>query len=127
MNPVEGYTPYTMSEAYILVGYIVSVTDVHRADVFSSEASVAAQETWNASQDNEYVLPAGIALSSDESGTASALMSDLYTYVGECIPKFILGEMDIDTQWEEFVNNCESMGLPEILEIYQAAYDRYAA
>lgn len=127
MNPVEGYTPYTMSEAYILVGYIASVTDVHRADVFSSEASVAAQETWNASQDNEYVLPAGIALSSDESGTASALMSDLYTYVGECIPKFILGEMDIDTQWEEFVNNCESMGLPEILEIYQAAYDRYAA
>ena len=66
-------------------------------------------------------------LSSDESGRASALQSDIYTYVAECIPKFILGEMDTETDWDTFVSNCEGMGLQEVIDIYQTAYDRYAA
>ena len=127
MNPVEGYTPFTMTEAHVLVGYIASVTDPHRSDPFSSEAAVAALEVWNATQDNAYTMPAGVALSSDESGRASALQSDIYTYVAECIPKFILGEMDTETDWDTFVSNCEGMGLQEVIDIYQTAYDRYAA
>ena len=97
MNPVEGYTPFTMTEAHVLVGYIASVTDPHRSDVFSSQSAVEALDLWNATQDNAYVLPSGVSLSTDESAEASALQSDLYTYVQECIPKFILGEMDIET------------------------------
>lgn len=127
MNPVEGYTPFTMTEAHVLVGYIASVTDPHRSDAFSSQAAVDAIELWNTTQDNAYVLPSGVALSTDESADASALQSDLYTYVAECIPKFILGEMDIETEWDTFVTKCEDMGLLEVIEIYQAAYDRYAA
>ncbi len=127
MNPVEGYTPFTMTEAYVLVGYIASVTDPNRSDAFSSEAAVEAVELWNATQDNAYTLPAGVALSSDEAAEASALQSDIYTYAQECIPKFILGEMDIDTEWDSFVSACESMGLQDVIDIYQAAYDRYAA
>lgn len=127
MNPAEGYTPYTMTEAHVLVGYIASVTDPRRSDAFSSEESIAALETWNATQDNAYTMPAGVALSTEESSRASALQSDIYTYVAECIPKFILGEMDIDADWNEFVESCNSMGLPEVVEIYQTAYDRYTA
>lgn len=127
MNPVEGYTPFTMTEAHVLVGYICSVTDPHRSDVFSSQSAVEAVELWNATQDNAYTLPSGVSLSADESAEASALQSDLYTYVQECVPKFILGEMDIETQWDSFVAECESMGLQEIIDIYQDAYDRYAA
>lgn len=127
MNPAEGYTPYTMTEAHVLVGYVASVTDPRRSDAFSSEESIAALEVWNATQDNAYTMPAGVALSTEESSRASALQSDLYTYVAECIPKFILGEMDIDADWDSFVETCNSMGLPEVVEIYQTAYDRYAA
>ncbi len=127
MNPAEGYTPYTMTEAHVLVGYVASVTDPRRSDAFSSEESIAALEVWNATQDNAYTMPAGVALSTEESSRASALQSDLYTYVAECIPKFILGEMDIDADWDGFVETCNSMGLPEVVEIYQTAYDRYAA
>ena len=127
MNPADGYTPYTMTEAHVLVGYVASVTDPRRSDAFSSEESIAALEVWNATQDNAYTMPAGVALSTEESSRASALQSDLYTYVAECIPKFILGEMDIDADWDSFVESCNSMGLPEVVEIYQTAYDRYAA
>lgn len=127
MTPAEGYTPFTMTEAHVLVGYICSVTATHRADAFSSDAAIEALDIWNSTQDNAYTMPAGVALSADESSEASSLQSDLYTYVATCIPKFILGEMDIETQWDEFVESCESMGLQEIIDIYQTAYDRFAA
>lgn len=126
-NPVEGYTPFTMTEAYVLVGYIASVTDPHRSDAFSSDAAVAALELWNSTQDNAYTMPSGVALSSEESSKASALQSDIYTYVAECVPKFILGEMSTETDWETFVSECENMGLQTVIDIYQTAYDRYAA
>lgn len=126
-NPVEGYTPFTMTEAYVLVGYIASVTDPHRSDAFSSDAAVAALELWNSTQDNAYTMPSGVALSSEESSKASALQSDIYTYVAECVPKFILGEMSTETDWETFVTECENMGLQTVIDIYQTAYDRYAA
>lgn len=127
MNPVEGYTPFTMTEAYVLIGYIASVTDPHRSDAFSSETAVAAVDLWNSSQDNAYTMPAGVALSSVESSEASALQSDIYTYVAECVPKFILGEMSTEADWDTFVSACENMGLQAVIDIYQAAYDRYAA
>lgn len=127
MEPAEGYTPYTMTEAYVLVGYVCSVTDPNRSTAFSSESAVAALEVWNATQDGKNVMPKGVSLSAEESSEAAALQSDLYTYVGECIPKFILGEMDIETQWDEFVSSCEGMGLSDILHIYQGALDRYNA
>ena len=121
------YTPYTMTEAYVLVGYVCSVTDANRSRAFNSDATKDALDLWNASQDNANVIPKGVALTSEESSDVSAIQSDLYTYVAECIPKFILGEMDIDSQWDEFVSTCESMGLNDEIEIYQGAYDRYMA
>ena len=35
-------------------------------------------------------------------------------------------ELNDDT-WTEFVDTCNSMGLPEIIEVYQNAYDEYQA
>ena len=35
-------------------------------------------------------------------------------------------ELNDDT-WNEFVDTCNSMGLPEIIEVYQNAYDEYQA
>ena len=32
-----------------------------------------------------------------------------------------------DTNWNEYVSTCESMGLPEIVAVYQNAYDQYQA
>ena len=127
MNPVAGYTPYTMSEAFVLVGYVASVTDPYRANYFASDAAVETLDLWNEMQDNAWSLPKGVALSSEESGEASALQSDIYTYVAERIPQFILGTLDIESDWDGFVSDCEDMGLGTVIDIYQAAYDRYAA
>ncbi len=45
-------------------------------------------------------------------------------FVPEAYSKFILGEWDIDddAQWEEYLANLDSMGLPSLLEHYTDAY-----
>ncbi len=39
-------------------------------------------------------------------------------------PQFVTGPKRLD-EWDAFVEHIQSMGLDEILETYQAAYERY--
>ena len=39
--------------------------------------------------------------------------------------KFITGVADIEKEWDTYVATCEQMGLNEVLEVYQASYDRW--
>lgn len=40
--------------------------------------------------------------------------------------QFIIGETDIDSNWDTFINTLNGMRLQRLLEIEQQAYDRYA-
>lgn len=51
------------------------------------------------------------------------LKTDINTYVEECIAKFITGELDIEADWDSYVNTLESIGLEAYLEYVQEAYD----
>ncbi len=52
--------------------------------------------------------------------------SAIDTYVSEQATKFLTGEESLDS-FDNFVSQLNSMGLPEVLKIRQAAYDRYLA
>ena len=68
-----------------------------------------------------------VTYTSDESETIAELESGIETYCEECRLKFIVGDMDIEKEWDSFKSAVENMGLEELLEIYQGAYDRYMA
>lgn len=54
--------------------------------------------------------------------------NDFLTYAQETILKFLDGALELnDDTWNEYVNTCNSMGLPEIVAVYQNAYDQYLA
>lgn len=38
--------------------------------------------------------------------------------------KFVIGEMDVETQWETYVNDLKAMGLDEMCNMYQSVYNR---
>jgi putative aldouronate transport system substrate-binding protein len=40
---------------------------------------------------------------------------------------FITGTADIEKEWDEYVATFEKMSLGKVLEVYQAAYDRWNA
>ncbi len=60
-----------------------------------------------------------------ENEVLSTKGTDLSTYITESTAKFITGEWDIDSQWEVYLAECKKIGLDEVLEIRQAAYNRY--
>ena len=50
-------------------------------------------------------------------------MADIKTYVDEMFYKFLTGEADIDKDFDKYVEQLESIGLNEVIGIYQSAYD----
>lgn len=44
-------------------------------------------------------------------------------YVKEMCARFVMGDADIDTEWDAYVESLEGMKLSRLLEINQAAYD----
>lgn len=76
------------------------------------------------STDDADVLPA-LTPTMEEASRVGELAGDILTYASTEVVKFILGERDIETQWDSYVSDISGMGMGEILEIEQAAYERY--
>ena len=68
-------------------------------------------------------LTANIILSEEDADDFAALWADLEKYISEMHAKFITGEEDLETGWDNYVNTLNRMGLEEILEIYQSYLD----
>jgi len=60
----------------------------------------------------------------EENEIVAEAVASIKTYVNETTAKFITGTLDIDKDWDAFVNQTKSMNSDEILEVSQTAYDR---
>lgn len=63
----------------------------------------------------------------EEQTEMATLKTDLLNYIKTEKAQFIVGEQDIDANWDEYLAKLDEMGLERLLEIEQAAYDRYLA
>lgn len=66
-------------------------------------------------------------LSAEETDTVQKYYTDIATYVSEQIGKMLVGEIDIDAQWDDYVATVESMNINEVIAAYQSAGERYFA
>lgn len=71
-----------------------------------------------------YVYP-NVKYTAEELETRSTLYTDVYNYLVTAKIQFITGETDIDAGWDAYLAELNKMGLERLLEIEQAAYDRY--
>ena len=62
--------------------------------------------------------------SSDVSADRTSLWTDISRYCKTMSAQFIIGEVDIETGWTEFIATLEQMGLSKLLKIEQDTYDR---
>ena len=51
------------------------------------------------------------------------LATNINTYVEESIARFIIGDMNIETNWETYLNELNALGLARYLEIVQTTYN----
>lgn len=47
------------------------------------------------------------------------LRRTIHTYVAEATDRFIIGDLDIDTEWDDYVKQLEQIGLSRYLKILQ--------
>ena len=87
------------------------------------------QEALNAWNDKREVTKSSFTnlftLDADETATVQRYYADISTYVAEQVGKFLIGEADIDENWDTFVETVESMGIDEVIDAYTTAGERY--
>ena len=64
-------------------------------------------------------------MTAEESEIYGAKAGDVGTYMEEYMGKVLEGSVNIDETYQEMLDNCFAMGLQQILDVKQAAYDRY--
>ena len=60
----------------------------------------------------------------EETDEIKQISAVIVTYVNECMARFITGDMDLDTQWEEYLQELDNIGLSKLIDVSQVAYDR---
>lgn len=64
-----------------------------------------------------------VMLTADDQMDYADIWADMEKYITQMHDKFITGAEDIETGWDAYLSQLNKMGLPEILEMYQDAYD----
>lgn len=77
-------------------------------------------------ESKQYLVPGSLSFSSEDDAARREAMTDIETYVNEMVMKFITGRESLDN-WDTYVSKVESMGISEVLDIYQNALDAWNA
>lgn len=119
INPVKFgvWTPKAGSEMPLiqyedLVYDVTNVTTARMLEAGELHADSVPEVMWNP------------VFNATEQIELTTLSTDIDTYIKECRIKFMIGEMDIETQWEEYVTRLEALGADRYLELYTESYNR---
>lgn len=102
----------------------ISVQLAHMVEIGFSEETAEAVYKWiDNTEAQEHCVPR-ISLTEEENTRYSDLTNAINTYMEQMGYKFLTGEESLDN-FDAFVEELNGMGLAEVLEIQQAAYDRF--
>lgn len=65
-----------------------------------------------------------LRLTFEESDEIKEIEATINSYVEEARSRFIVGELDLDRDWDKYLKDLQSMGLERYLQIYQDCYSR---
>ena len=75
----------------------------------------------------EVLRPESLPLTEDEHDIYTDAWTDINKYVMEFQAAVLTGEKNIDAEWNTFITNLNDMGLQDVIDVYQAALERYNA
>ena len=87
----------------------------------------AAGKTW-AKDVDKYVEKNTVLLGTltpEESEEAAPMLNEINTYANEQFVKWMMGQGDVETEFESYRDTLKQLGIEKVLQFYQAAYDRY--
>lgn len=99
-----------------------------RSDTDESRANRAVtDERWSNNGQFPDNMPINLAFTAEEGSERSTILADLNTYVETSTVGFIVGTLDLDSDWDNYLSTLESIGASRLTKIYQDSLDRYYA
>lgn len=93
-----------------------------------SDEAIAAMEVWAPTGTSDNTYPKGADLTTEEQDEINNRVTDIVSGASEQILKFMTGSVELnDETWGAYVADMESLGILDVLEVYQNAYDSYMA
>lgn len=94
---------------------------------YATQQQKDALYMWNDGTDSQSTLIPPITMTKDESDEYGKLNGDVNTAVKEFQGKWFTMEGDIDAQWDAYIEQLTNQGATRMVEIQQAAVDRFNA
>ena len=105
-------------------GWEPTIIDWDRKNVAYNDDQLGALEIWN-EVDSSMNYPSFISFTPEESEIVQTTFADIQTYADENYTMFKVGEKSYEADFAAFQDTLYSMGLQDVIDCYQAAYDRY--
>ena len=78
---------------------------------------------WYSDKHPEHMLET-LHYTVEESSTCTKIIMEVTEFIEQSKAEFITGQRNLDTGWESYLNELDSLGLNTWMEIAQTAYDR---
>ena len=122
---INFYAGYTGGTAFLFYNRRNFMDPTTGADAWDVAMDILA---WNQEHyDGSGTFPAGARLSDDDQELVNSLSGDVATYIAENYMLFVNQDLDIDSAWGEYIDGLYDIGMQDILDAYQRAYDAYIA
>lgn len=125
LNNPDGMSEFEARSLFSLANTMPTKLDPTRETTGYGDWEWDCVDTWANSSTAAYRIPSAVALDEEESETYNAYATDIETYAMENLLKFVTGEQDISSQYEEFQNVCRELGTEECIAAYQGAVTRF--
>ena len=90
-----------------------------------TEDELNAFETYSSNiPETSEILPP-FTLTEEEMSSITSKLTDVNTYVDEVLGSLAIGKLSIDEIDTVVIPRLESLGIQDILDVYQTAYERY--
>ena len=86
-----------------------------------------AAERYNVYAPDLDCLVPNIAFDTETAQKISEYSLTIGGYVNQATVQFITGDLDIEKEWDNYLNTLKTMGVEDYLSLYQAQYDNYMA
>lgn len=123
-NNEQGLDAALALKLHSIAGTSFGIQKDERTFPFYIDQQLEAVDKWTTPCDGAWAYPS-VSMSAEESETIAALSADVCTYIAESVPRFIMGELNLDSDWDAFVDAVNSMGMEDCVEAYQSALNRF--
>lgn len=124
LNNPDGIDSTTMFSMVCLAG-APGVKSLDSQMAILTEAQRNATQVWGSNSDASYLMPSGISMNTEEIEDYNYAYGDILTFVNEKVMAYITGEIDYETDWDNFISTIEGMDIDVCIAAKQSALDRY--